>query len=107
MQAVKEKVSNMASKAKEKMTMCRARMEERTEVTAARTKEEKVMAHERRKAKEAQAKMELHQEKARHAANKQNSKLPHHHHNMPLGRMGRRQVWGWLLLHHILLEGIM
>lgn len=40
------------------------------ENAAARTEEEKKIAEERRKAKEAQAKMELHQAKAMHAAEK-------------------------------------
>lgn len=40
------------------------------EKATARTSEEKQMARERRKAKEAQAEMELHQAKSRHAAKK-------------------------------------
>lgn len=44
------------------------------EKATARTHEEKEVAKERRKAKEAQAKMELHQAKARHAAEKSSAK---------------------------------
>lgn len=50
----------------------------------ARTEEEKVIAHERAKAKEAKAEMELHEAKARHAAEKLNSKH-HGHGHQPLG----------------------
>lgn len=59
------------------------------EKATARTHDEKKIAKERRKAKEARAKMELHQAKARHAAEKSSAKwtyhLPtvgadHHHH---------------------------
>ena len=48
------------------------------EKATARTEEEKVIAHERAKAKEAKAKMELHEDKARHAAEKLSSKHSHH-----------------------------
>lgn len=48
------------------------------EKAAARTEEEKVLAHERAKAKEAKAKMELHEAKARHAAEKISTKQPYH-----------------------------
>lgn len=51
------------------------------ELTTARTAEEKELARERRKVKGAQAKMELHQAKAKHAAEKLSSK--HHHHHQP------------------------
>lgn len=40
------------------------------EKAAARTEEEKEIAHQRRKAKEAKAKMEMHQANAIHAAEK-------------------------------------
>eukprot|EP00258_Populus_trichocarpa_P014327 XP_006368417.2 late embryogenesis abundant protein 18 [Populus trichocarpa] len=81
MQAAKEKISNLASVAKERMTICKAKVEEQAELTTARTAEEKELARERRKVKGAQAKMELHQAKAKHAAEKLSSK--HHHHHQP------------------------
>lgn len=57
----------------------------------ARTEEEKVVAHERAKAKEAKAKMELHEAKARHAAEKLNTKQ-YHLHEPPL--VGSQQPHG-------------
>ncbi|XP_050235056.1 late embryogenesis abundant protein 18 [Mercurialis annua] len=75
MLSAKEKLSNMASAAKEHLTICQAKVEEKVEKATARTHEQKKIAKERRKAKEAQAKMELHQAKAKHAADK----LRHHH----------------------------
>jgi len=52
----------------------------------ARTKEEKVIAHERAKAKEHKAKMELHEAKARHAAEKLNTKQSRYYgHHEPVG----------------------
>ncbi|KAL9668386.1 hypothetical protein QQ045_002767 [Rhodiola kirilowii] len=42
-----------------------------------RTGDERAMAHEHEKAKEAQAEMELHDDKAQHAGHKQDSKLTH------------------------------
>lgn len=48
------------------------------EKATARTKEEKEIAHERAKAKEAKAKMELHEAKARHASEKLAAKQAHH-----------------------------
>uniref|UniRef100_A0A7N0V724 Late embryogenesis abundant protein n=1 Tax=Kalanchoe fedtschenkoi TaxID=63787 RepID=A0A7N0V724_KALFE len=47
-------------------------------MATARTEEERAMAREHGKAKEAEAKMELHDDKARHAGHKQDSKLAHH-----------------------------
>ncbi|WJZ82654.1 hypothetical protein VitviT2T_002392 [Vitis vinifera] len=79
MQSYKEKISNMASVAKEHITICKARAQEKAEKAMARTKEEKEIAKERRKAKEAQAKMQLHAEKAEHAARKLNAKHSHLH----------------------------
>ncbi|OMO77256.1 Late Embryogenesis Abundant protein [Corchorus capsularis] len=76
MQTVKEKISNMASSAKEHMKICTAKAEEKMEKSTARTEEEKRIAHERRKAKEAQAEMELHQDKVRHAQEKLRPKQP-------------------------------
>ncbi|XP_065877696.1 late embryogenesis abundant protein 18-like [Euphorbia lathyris] len=78
MQAAKEKISNMASAAKEHITICKAKAQEKVEKGSARTKEEKKIAKERRKAKEAQARMELHQAKAKHAAHKLSGQTLHH-----------------------------
>ncbi|KAF9624361.1 hypothetical protein IFM89_010387 [Coptis chinensis] len=64
MHPVKEKVSNVASSAQEHAKIYKAKVEEKAEKATARTKEEKEIAEERRKAKEAEAKMELHQDKA-------------------------------------------
>lgn len=49
------------------------------EKARARTKEEEVIAHERAKAKEAKAKMELHDAKAKHAAEKLSTKQAHYY----------------------------
>ncbi|GLT91203.1 hypothetical protein SLE2022_091030 [Rubroshorea leprosula] len=88
MQSAKEKISNMASAAREHVNICKANIEEKAEKATARTEEEKQMAHERRKAKEAQAKMELHEAKARHAKDKLRAKVsrhfPGHDHGPPL-----------------------
>lgn len=62
------------------------------EKAAARTEEEKKIAEERRKAKEAQAKMELHQAKAKHAAEKVESKYHHVHHQPTVGTHGHQPV---------------
>ncbi|KAJ7952671.1 Seed maturation protein [Quillaja saponaria] len=77
MQSAKEKLSNMASAAKEKADIYKAKIEEKAEKATAITEEEKVIAHERRKVKEAKAKMELHEDKAQHAAEKLNTKHSH------------------------------
>lgn len=56
----------------------------KAEKAVARTPEEKEIAHQRRKAKEAEAKMELHDAKADHAAEKLQAKQSHlygHHHH--------------------------
>lgn len=59
----------------------------------ARTEEEKVIAHERAKAKEAKAKMELHEAKAKHAAEKLSAKQSHyyggHHEAQPVGSISK------------------
>ncbi|KAK4260256.1 hypothetical protein QN277_003398 [Acacia crassicarpa] len=78
MQSAKEKLSNMASAAKEHVDIYKAKIDEKVEKATARTEEEKLIAHERAKAKKAQAKMELHEAKARHAAEKLGAKIPHH-----------------------------
>lgn len=49
----------------------------------ARTKEEKEIAKEVRKVKEAEAKADLHADKARHAAQKLESKQAGHHYHIP------------------------
>ncbi|XP_010919922.2 uncharacterized protein [Elaeis guineensis] len=66
MQAAKEKGKDMASAVKEKVKKHSAKAEEKVEETTARSREEKEMARERGKAREAQAKAELHDEKAGH-----------------------------------------
>ncbi|XP_054809939.1 late embryogenesis abundant protein 6-like isoform X3 [Prosopis cineraria] len=76
MQSTKEKLSNMASAAKEHIDIYKAKIDEKAEKSVARTEEEKIIAHERAKAKESQAKMELHEAKARHAAEKLSAKQP-------------------------------
>ncbi|PPS02862.1 hypothetical protein GOBAR_AA17801 [Gossypium barbadense] len=60
---MKEKISNMASTAKEHVNIGKAQLEEKLEKASASTEEQKELAHERKKAKEARAKMELHQDK--------------------------------------------
>ncbi|XP_015078859.1 late embryogenesis abundant protein 6-like [Solanum pennellii] len=89
MHSVKEKVSNAAAAGKEHVDILKAKAEEKAEKAVARTREEKRIAEEVRKAKEAEAKMELHQAKARHAAETLQSKQSHligphghgHHHH--------------------------
>ncbi|GJT59153.1 late embryogenesis abundant protein 18 [Tanacetum coccineum] len=76
MKSVKEKVSNAASAAKAHVESYKANLEEKAEKATARTPEEREIAHQRRKAKEAEAKMNMHVEKADHAAEKQQGK--HH-----------------------------
>ncbi|XP_059302479.1 late embryogenesis abundant protein 6-like [Lycium ferocissimum] len=95
MHSVKEKVSNAAAAGKEHVDILKAKAEEKAEKAYARTREEKTIAEEVRKAKEAEAKMELHQAKARHAAEKLQSKQAHlggivgpHHHGPPVGGQG-------------------
>ncbi|KAK0590836.1 hypothetical protein LWI29_032314 [Acer saccharum] len=77
MQPIKEKVSNAASSGKAHVDIYKAKAEEKVEKAAARTEEEKEIAHQLRKAKEAQAKMELHHSKAQHAADKLRAKQSH------------------------------
>ncbi|XP_031288143.1 late embryogenesis abundant protein 6 [Pistacia vera] len=89
MHTVKEKVSNAASSGKAHVDIYKTKVEEQVEQAAARTEEEKEIAHQRGKAKEAQAKMELHQAKAEHTAEKLRAKQSHvlgyaqHHHDDP------------------------
>ncbi|KAI3756256.1 hypothetical protein L1987_56075 [Smallanthus sonchifolius] len=94
MHSVKEKVSNAARAAKAHVESYKANVEEKAEKVTARTQEERDIAHQRRKAKEAEAKMNLHMEKAEHAAEKLHGK--HHvlghtgvyggHHQTPVGQ---------------------
>ncbi|QCD81446.1 Late embryogenesis abundant protein [Vigna unguiculata] len=77
MQSTKEKVKNMASAAKEQVDVYKAKIDEKAEMATARTEEERVIAHEHAKANEAKAKMELHEAKARHAAEKLGTKQSH------------------------------
>ncbi|CAN8287476.1 unnamed protein product [Cochlearia groenlandica] len=81
MHTVKEKISDKASTAKEKITICGAKAQGHAETTTARTSKEKKMAHEREKSNVAQAKANLHQSKAEHAADAQvhGHHLPGHH----------------------------
>ncbi|PON57060.1 Late embryogenesis abundant protein [Parasponia andersonii] len=81
MQSAKEKLSNMASSAKEHIEVYKAKGEEKVEKAAARTEEEKKIAEERRKAREAEAKRELHEAKAKHATEKLSRKQRHLHHH--------------------------
>ncbi|KAK7386324.1 hypothetical protein VNO78_26480 [Psophocarpus tetragonolobus] len=86
MQSSKEKLKNMASAAKEQVDIYKSKIDEKAEKATARTEEEKVIAHELGKAKEAKAKMELHEAKARHAAEKLSTKQSHYyglHHKPP------------------------
>ncbi|KVH91725.1 late embryogenesis abundant protein 18-like [Cynara cardunculus var. scolymus] len=100
MHSVKEKVSNAASAAKAHVETYKANLEEKAEKATARTHEDKDIAHQRRKAKEAEANMNLHLEKADHAAEKLHGK--HHvvghdtvagayggHHQTPVGTAGQ------------------
>ncbi|XXG75743.1 hypothetical protein AAC387_Pa08g0251 [Persea americana] len=73
MQAPKEKVSDMASAAKERIVHHKAKVEEKVEKAASRTGEKEI-AEERRKAKEEEAKMELHESKAHHKAQREHAK---------------------------------
>ncbi|XVF13607.1 hypothetical protein REPUB_Repub08aG0222000 [Reevesia pubescens] len=80
MYKVKEKISNMASSVKEHMNIGKAQVEEKLEKATARTEEDKKLAHERKKAKEARAKMELHQDKVRHVEERLGAKQPQYMH---------------------------
>ncbi|CAL5197856.1 unnamed protein product [Lathyrus oleraceus] len=79
MQSTMEKLKNKASAAKEQANIYKAKVDEKAEKARARTKEEEVIAHERAKAKEAKAKMELHDAKAKHAAEKLSTKQAHYY----------------------------
>ncbi|PKU78522.1 hypothetical protein MA16_Dca015803 [Dendrobium catenatum] len=68
MQVAKEKMKDMTSKAKEKMEVQKVKAEEKAEKKAAGTREEKEIAHEFSKARQAEAKMEYHLERAEHRA---------------------------------------
>ncbi|KAG5540091.1 hypothetical protein RHGRI_020355 [Rhododendron griersonianum] len=82
MHTAKEKISNMASAAKAHVDISKAKVEE------------KHVVEEQRKAKEAEAKMRLHEEKAEHAAEKfqgKHSHLLHGHHQPVVGTHGHHQ----------------
>ncbi|KAH0862802.1 hypothetical protein Bca4012_092763 [Brassica carinata] len=79
MQSAKQKLSDLASTAKKKMVICRAKAEEKAEKARAQTKEEKKVAHERRKAREAEAKLDMHVAKEAHAEEKLMDKQSHYH----------------------------
>lgn len=68
MQLAKEKMKDMASKAKEKKEVQNAKREEKAERRVANSREEKDIAHELSKARQAEAKMEYHLERAEHRA---------------------------------------
>ncbi|KAF1002216.1 late embryogenesis abundant protein 18-like [Apium graveolens] len=94
MHYVKEKVSNAASAGQEHVDITKAHLQEKAEKTTTRTKEEKQIAREKRKAKEAEVKMNLHEAKSEHAADKLH--WSHHlpaqtHHNQPLGTGRERE----------------
>ncbi|XP_042488748.1 late embryogenesis abundant protein 18-like [Macadamia integrifolia] len=103
MRAVKEKVSNMASAAKEHINICGAKPEEKAERAAG---VDEGIAEERRKVKEAQAKMELHEAKAEHRADRLDAKqhshlygqhhdhLPHGQHQYPISTPGGQYPMG-------------
>ncbi|XP_055832081.1 late embryogenesis abundant protein 6 [Solanum dulcamara] len=99
MHSVREKVSNAAAAGKEHVDILKAKAEEKAEKAVARTREGKRIAEEVRKAKEAEAKMELHQAKARHAAETLQSKQshlggiigPHTHHHGTHDTVGAHQ----------------
>ncbi|KAG4134777.1 hypothetical protein ERO13_D08G178000v2 [Gossypium hirsutum] len=80
MHTMKEKISNMASSAKEHVNIGKAQLEEKLEKASASTEEQKELAHERKKAKEARAKMELHQDKVKHIQEKMRAKQPQYLH---------------------------
>ncbi|KAL6979847.1 hypothetical protein U1Q18_021504 [Sarracenia purpurea var. burkii] len=86
MHSAKEKLSNVASAAKEHVDIYKAKAEEKAEKATARTKGDKEVAHERRKAKEAEAEMNLHKAKMEHKAEKIHGKQSHHlHDHQPVG----------------------
>ncbi|XP_073131932.1 uncharacterized protein [Henckelia pumila] len=68
MQTVKQKVNNAAASAKERVDVLKAKTEGKAEKSMASNKEDKEMAKENKKAKEAEAKMKLHEDKAGNAA---------------------------------------
>ncbi|KAL6008478.1 hypothetical protein ACLOJK_033990 [Asimina triloba] len=95
MQAVKEKVNNMAAVAREKLEIHKAKVEEKAEKKAARTELEKEAAHERRKAKEGGAKMELHIAKAQNKARREQAEHRHPHQKQPHDLVIATQAHGY------------
>ncbi|KAL8138748.1 hypothetical protein V2J09_004749 [Rumex salicifolius] len=74
MESAKQKVKDLGSAAKEKAQIYGAKVEEKAGKAGAMTGEGKEIAKENRKAKEAEAKADLHASKARHVDEK-----GHHH----------------------------
>ncbi|KAL7111958.1 hypothetical protein ACP275_05G122100 [Erythranthe tilingii] len=85
MHSAKQKAADAAAVAKEHAEIFKAQAEEKAEKAVARTKEEREIAHEMRKAKEAEAKMKMHESKAQHAEEK---------------LLGKHHVGGGLHGHH-------
>ncbi|KAI3453921.1 hypothetical protein Pfo_010584 [Paulownia fortunei] len=94
MHSAKQKVADAAAVAQEHAEILKAKAEEKTEVAVARTEVEKEIAHERRKAKEAEAKMKMHEAKAQHLEEKLYGKhhglCGHHQH----GHQGHHEPVG-------------
>ncbi|EPS71698.1 hypothetical protein M569_03063, partial [Genlisea aurea] len=70
MHSAKQKVKDAAAVAREHAEILQAKYEEKAEKAVATTVAEKEIATERRKAKEAVAKMKMHEAKADHAEDK-------------------------------------
>ncbi|KAB2632219.1 protein LE25 [Pyrus ussuriensis x Pyrus communis] len=70
MQSAKEKLSNMASAAKEHVDIYKAKAQEKVVKATAKTDEEREIASQIRRAKEAKAKMEFLEAKTKHSAEK-------------------------------------
>ncbi|KAJ3680656.1 hypothetical protein LUZ60_016934 [Juncus effusus] len=95
MQGMKEKVKDMASAAKEKVKEGTANVQGKAEQATARTHTEREMAKEKEKAREDEAKAELHGEKAQHRAETAEHQhglgrvpLTGPHHHRPVGTTG-------------------
>lgn len=85
-------MKDMGSTTKEKLREFSAKTEEKAEKATARNKEEKDMVKEKAKAKEAQAKAQLHQEKADHRADsaagqRGSTRVPLTHHRPAAGNV--------------------
>ncbi|KAM1034103.1 hypothetical protein ACFX13_038281 [Malus domestica] len=94
MQSAKEKLSNMASAAKEHVDIYKAKAQEKVVKATAKTDEEREIASQIRRAKEAKAKMEFHEAKTKHSAEKSTasaenkSHLLHGQDDQPVARVG-------------------